>query len=740
MPLAFAPGFPPPAPRLLERFLPPLDDGVAAQLIQAYTRPGDLILDPFGQVPAVAVEALGLDRRIVVASPNPILRLALSLAIRPPALSDLRAALTQLGDTPVGSGAGDRLELQIRAMYATTCTECSTPTTADSFEWDSEAGEPVEKRYICQNCGGPRQAPADEADKVLARRFARSGLDYHFLLERITAPGDSDRGHAEEALAVYPARTLAAIGAVLVKFEALGAERETRRLLSGLLAAAFDASTVLAQERPKVLSVPRRFRECNFWLALENGLSILAGTPRADQSATLDALLAQPGAAAVHAHPGALGELAATLPPDSVSLVLAAVPRPNPALRSLSAVWAAWLWGRKSSEPMGAALRRRRYDWNWHARAVQRSLAVARAHLKPSGRLVGIIGEAEPSFISSALIAAAGAGLRLDGWAMCADTAEAQFEWVHTAPAIGKSSDVDLRQVARAAAVEALRKRGEPSRWSVLHCAALAALAQQRRLPWLATDPVVPVNRALEPVWQEGSQFTRLDATSEDEASIGLWYLADAHAARPPLADQVEAEVVRHLAAGQPVDEVELIRAVSGAFPGEQTPERGLVLACLASYAAKQPAGFWELRPEDEAAARADELAAILGALRALAAKHGYEAGDGNPQVWREVGEGQVRYQFVVLTSAAISPFLLDASEGDGRQFLVLPGGRASLVETKLRRDPRLRRALDSGKWTLVKYRQIRRMLSDASLTRSTLDPALAGDPLEAMQQLALIK
>jgi hypothetical protein len=31
-------------------------------------------------------------------------------------------------------------------------------------------------------------------------------------------------------------------------------------------------------------------------------------------------------------------------------------------------------------------------------------------------------------------------------------------------------------------------------------------------------------------------------------------------------------------------------------------------------------------------------------------------------------------------------------------------------------------------------------MLSDASLTRATLDPALAGDPLEAMQQLALIK
>ncbi len=740
MSLAFVPGFPPPAPRLLERFLPPLDDGVAAQMIQAHTRPGDLILDPFGQAPAVAVEALGLDRRIVVASPNPILRLALSLAIRPPALSDLRAALTQLGDVPVGSGAGDRLEVQIQAMYATTCAECSTPTTADSLDWDAEAGEPVEKRYICQNCGGPRQAPADEADRALARRFARNGLDYHFLLERIAGPGDPDRGHAEETLAVYPARTLAAIGAVVVKFEALGAEREIRRLLSGLLVAAFDATNVLGQERPKVLSVPRRFRESNFWLALEGALSLIAGSPRADHSATLEELLARPTQTAIHAHPGALSELAAALPPASVDLVLSAVPRPNPALRSLSAVWAAWLWGRKSAEPLGAALHRRRYDWYWHARAVQRSLAAAKLPLKVGGRLMGIAAEAEPGFLGSVLTSAAGAGLRLDGWAFCADTAEAQFEWVRTGALPGKAPGEGLQVVAREAAVETLRQRGEPTRWPTLHCAAWAALAQRQRLPWFVADPLVPVNRTLEAAWQDQSTFIRLEATFEDEAGIGLWYLSGDVAAEPPLADRVEAEVVGQLASGQPIEEEGLLRAVCLAFPSGQTPDRGLILDCLASYAAKEIGDYWQLRPEDEAQARASELAGILAELRALAARQGYEAEAGNPQVWREAGADETRYRFVVLATAVVSPYLLANEAADGRQFLVLPGGRAGLVETKLRRDPRMRHALDNGKWTLVKYRQIRRMLLDASLTRATLDPALAGDPLEAMQQLALIK
>ena len=108
--------------------------------------------------------------------------------------------------------------------------------------------------------------------------------------------------------------------------------------------------------------------------------------------------------------------------------------------------------------------------------------------------------------------------------------------------------------------------------------------------------------------------------------------------------------------------------------------------------------------------------------------------------MWREAGSDEPRYRFVVLASAVISPYLLATGPADGRQFLVLPGGRAGLVEAKLRRDPRLRQAFHAGQWTLVKYRQIRRMLSDASLTRATLDPALAGDPLEAMHQLALIK
>ena len=86
--LAFVPGFPPSRPRFLGRFLPPVADGVAAEYTRAHSRPADIVLDPFGQAPSVALEALSLGRRVVVASNNPILRLALSLALRPPGLDE----------------------------------------------------------------------------------------------------------------------------------------------------------------------------------------------------------------------------------------------------------------------------------------------------------------------------------------------------------------------------------------------------------------------------------------------------------------------------------------------------------------------------------------------------------------------------------------------------------------------------------------------------------------------------
>lgn len=740
MRLAFVPGFLPSGPRFLGRFLSPVADGVAAHYVRADSHPGDLVFDPFGQSPSVAVEALSLDRRVVVASSNPILRLALSMAVRPPTLAELKSALTLLADAKVGSGPNERLETQVKAMYQTTCAECHTPTTADTLDWDADAGEPVAKHYVCLNCGGPRDAPADDDDRALARRFGRTGPDYHFLLGRTASPDDADRRRAEETLAVYPQRTLAAIATVLHKFETLDLDRAARRLLAGLLISAFDATTALAQERPKVLSVPRRYREVNFWFALEGAFGLLAGPSGRDRSTTLDELLADGDRAAIHVHAGPARELAARLPPGGCTLILSAPPRPNQAFWSLSATWADWLWGRQSVETLRGTLHRRRFDWNWHARALHQSLAAARPVLAPGGRLVCLLAETEPGFNASLLAAAAGAGFDLEGWALRADTAEAQLEFTPGDPAPAPR-ETDVFRVARKAAVELLRSRAEPSRWSSLHFAAWCDLAAAHLPAWNTAEPLAPVSQALQQVVSDAAAFQHLSDGPGGDPASGVWNLVEptsstgGHPGRP-LADRVEAEVLRYLGGGAPVDEHDLVGEVYTAFSGPLTPGRALVMACLASYGTQGDSGQWQLRAEDAPEVRSSELQSILAELRALAGRNGFDVAPANPQEWRD-GD-QTVYIFAVLSSAVISHFLLGPQRPARRRFLVLPGGRAGLVEFKVRRDPRLRQAVVAGNWSIVKFRQVRQMLADENMTRTTLEPALASDPLEALQQLAL--
>lgn len=731
MPLAFVPGYPSAPNSLLARFLPPLGEGVAAHYIEQHTAPGDLILDPFGQSPRVAVEALRLGRRVSVANFNPISRLVLSLTVRPPTAAELRSELTRLADMRLEA---DRLETYVRGLYATRCATCGRELSADAFEWEAETL--IEKVCLCPHCGGPPQRqPADETDQTRANHFKHGGPDYHILLDRVTSLSDPDRAHAEEALAVYPARSLSAIATTLLKFDLLHPPPELKRLLAGLLVAAFESVTRLGPERPKALSAPRRFTEHNFWLALENAVGRLSGPARPDLACTLDDLLTRP--TGIYAHSGPVRDLVTQIPTGSCQLILSAFPRPSPAYWALSAVWAAWLWGRDSATALRSVLRRRRYDWVWHAEALEKTLASILPTLDERGQLIGLLTEAEPGLVAASLAAADRAGYGLREAALQADTVEAQCVWKRPVESASVFEESELKEQLRAALVETLRARGEPGRWAILHFAAWRALAEQHILAALPADPLTHVANALEFATHDSATFRRWEAEQHDDVATGWWFIRHAENLPPALADRVEAFVLKRLTDSQAIDEHDLVKETCAAFPGAQTPGRAMVLACLNSYGQKTESEAWQLRPEETSATRAQESQAIQAELRALATRQGFTVAGGNPQEWRDE-TGQTLYLFATVTSAVISTQIFAPTILAHRRFVVLPGSRAGLAGFKLRRDPRLRAAMLAGRWALLKFRQVRGMATDAHLTRATLEPALGADPVEEVRQLKL--
>lgn len=134
---------------------------VFAALIEHYTQPGDVILDPFCGGGVTVVEGLRLGRRVVGVDLNPLATYVTEMEVRPLDLESFRRCYER-----VEAGVSDR----ICRFYGTTCATCSADdAVCDWIRW--KRSEIIEIRYFCQKCGGYRRKRPSREDIALARQL-----------------------------------------------------------------------------------------------------------------------------------------------------------------------------------------------------------------------------------------------------------------------------------------------------------------------------------------------------------------------------------------------------------------------------------------------------------------------------------------------------------------------------------------------------------------------------------------
>lgn len=760
----------------LARFLPPVPPGTAAAWLGRFLPhthgPAPWVLDPFGAAPAAAVEAARSGYRVLVAANNPIDRFLLELSAAPPTESELRSALAALAASYKGE---ERLEPHLRSLYLTRCATCGREVEAEAFIWEREGNSPVASLYACPACSPPGgapslvESPATELDVERAARFSGRGLHRARALERVAGLDDPDRLFAEEAIDAYLPRALYALFTLVNKLDTLDPPR--RRLASALLLAALDSANNLwphpasrsARQRPRQLSAPARFRENNVWLALEDAVTAWSAgsSPGAGPVPVTVYPELPPESGGLCIFEGRLKDLAGELSVLGVPAVLAALPRPNAAFWTLSALWAGWLWGKEAAAPFKSVLRRRRYDWGWHATALfasLRSMAPARdsAEPAPSGAapvlpagtpFFALVPESEPGFLSAAVTAAGLAGFSLEDIALRGEAA--QLTWrAGSPPPSGEQGD--LEKLALPLIKEYLRERGEPAPALLLFAAGLLGLERNGHLPGPGSqEKPAALQSSLEAGVNKAIRLTgnlqRLAPAPGAPQGSAVWWLPageDQAASGAPLADRVEMAVVRAVHRSPGCTAAEIDRAACEASPGLFTPDPDLVRAVLASYAlpletpaegdARDVEPRWELRPEDAPRRRRAELDEVRASLLAAGKRLEYRVSStGTAVLWESAGEP--RYAFHVLASAVLGELFARAPEPGLRPVLVYPGGRASLIHYKLSSNPRL--AAASGAWLFLKFRHLRRLLDDPGLSRAAftsqvgLDPLVGDDP-----------
>jgi len=751
----FVPGLPisPPA-HGIGAYLPAMPHGVASGYIAALTQPGDLVLDPFCQTGRVLCESVGLGRRALGANLNPVAVRWIESLLWPPEAHAVTAALVRLGDAPRGDAT---LRQHVMSLYATRCPTCSKHAIAESFVWERDLGEPVEKRVRCAACGTESTGPTDDADVMAARRFESRGMAYWFALERAAPDTPDERERAAAVLEAYTARTLSALADLFRKVDA--ASTADQAALAPVLLSAFEAALALhaAEEerpRPRSLKIPARFVERNIWLAMEEAIQAHTQSPHSALSRSADiAPLLSGHDPTAHLIATSGRGLAKLIPPGSVSLMIAVPPQADPTFWALSAVWAAWLWASKAretapgqvAESVRLLLARRRADVDWWWRGVAQALGTLAPVLAQEGHIVLVSPEAEEDIVTGLLLAGAACGLVLDH-ALVEPRRGLRMMWHTASPPPPRELDAEalsteMGEMARHAASEILRERGEPTSWPFIHAAIQARLAQSELLRIAARMPDGG------PLPHELVKKATLEALRAEHSPVypiedvgGLWWLADPSRATVPLADRVEAAVYQ-LLAQCPAEcaESDLVTWVYRRFPAELTPEHAYIRLCLESYAAEIRPGVWALREEDSPALRQAEIASLRSELIVLGQRLDCEVVEHEGHVtWFEARHPL--FTFTLSATAELGRHLLWRPPR-GQPVFVLPGGRGALAHHKLRHDVRLHEAAVGAGWTFLKFRQLRNLFAQSELDRFSFRDALGLDPLieKEEQQMTLL-
>ena len=282
-----------------------------------------------------------------------------------------------------------------------------------------------------------------------------------------------------------------------------------------------------------------------------------------------------------------------------------------------------------------------------------------------------------------------------------------------------------IHALARDAARRILRDRAEPTDQLTLHAGLFAALghsdllAQAAHLPEGDQLPLTFVRESIKAAFTSAdSPLTALDPHT--------WWLKDAPSLQAPLADRVELTLLELLQsrAEWPIDD--LLREIYRRFPDHLTPDRWLLAMCLHSYSDEPEAGQVRLRAEDSAQARAIDSARARHDLETVGQRLGFEVKEDQPEAekrrvtWRQ--SGKIVHAFVITPTAEID-LLLHQTAG----VLVLPGGRATLLQHKIGRDVRLNKVMAA--WQMLKLSSLRHIAEDTDLSLNTFALAFGLEP-----------
>ena len=727
----------------LGRFLPPYFEGQVSEWVKRYAPPESWVLDPFGQDPYADLELAQAGYRVLVSANNPIaafLLEALSLGATREEWSD---ALLSIANLPMQGQ--ESFESWLTDLYSIPCPTllneqdgkifpCGGTAQVQRFIWNGDDPTPSIAEVTCPDCGTSSQIDLTAEHHKAFSRLPSFTLYRARALELLSSPQDELRPVIEDVIQYYTPRALVLLQLLLNKLESAGLPNHVHMLTQALFLSAADRMNVLwasplGKNRPKQLTTPPSYEEVNLWLALQDACHQWQAFTTPVELRKWPDMPSRAGGICLFS--GRLREMQPLPKEGMIDVIYSSLPRRNQAWWNLSGLWTGWLWGKEAVEPLRHSLIRQRYDWNWHAMALQKVLGQMQGFVQPQNPILLQISELDSKFLLASLVATGASNLKIRGFSSNGSGDQLQISFRKGSKERGTLSNSYWPDLVRAIAVHFLTTRSEPAPYLPLLTAITLFLHEQGRLE--SPSPSDPPNllgdieRSIQEVLGDTTRFERFNSGAAFDT--GTFWLRQSPIHLNPLADRTEGVVLQEIYQNPSFTLPDLLNAVYRKTKGLNNPEFDLTAAVLQSYAEPEDESKqrWRLKPGEGLPERAEELRLMESIITELATELGY-AREIRPDtiIWFDE-DGKSIYSFFPISNGIITSLLQAHANDTSTKLIVVPGSRANLIAYKLKHDSNLQRLLTPD-WQIIKFRQLHLLKDNSQLTRELFAAQLLTD------------
>ena len=634
---------------------------VVAEYISAYSRQGEIVLDPFCGSGVSPIEALRLGRKAIAIDLDPVAIFLTRLTCQPVDLADLQQAFDDIKEKAKG---------EINKLYLTKCPKCQADAFTTHTIWQFEGkqstkAKPLEIWYKCPNpyCDTKGEKLVEDDDLAKLQQIEETVIPYWYPQTRLYYSDGTpfkEGTHLEgidSVSSLFTKRNLIALSLLLHEIETLpaGITKDLMKLaFSSTLAQVSRLVIVIERTKGGELKkkrqaggwirprfwIPDKHFELNVWDNFENRYqAILKGKEESNKDIThyqqakdIDDLLS--GKANILLMDESALSALRKLPDNCVDYVFTDPPYGGTIqYLELGTLWASWL---RFDMPFADELTinpAQKKTFDYYHQLLRTIFDEVYRVVKTGRRVTVTFHSADIKVYNSIIRAMSYAGFDLENIVYQPTPASPKASLQPYGSAVGDYY-LRFRKPLSVAQLPPISKEVDQERYERVVIETVKGMLAKRGEPTLYTDILKGIYMELDKHGflfianpeeiqgiikkHEGEEFVFIEGRGWWFREPGKYWLPIA-----PLADRLEMAVVQVLRRRQVVSFSDVLKEVFLTFRNALTPSSSSVEEILEAYAEKVLGGLWRIRPSVEQ--RESEHSIMIGHLAEIGKKAGYK-------------------------------------------------------------------------------------------------------------------